>query len=199
MIKNTINLIPEDLLLERWAGKMRRIFAAVLVLCLILLGAVFYKQRTTLDARHSELDALIREKEKLLSKSAVYAELAQKVKDAETSGTELKKRLSQAGELAGRRISWATVLKRLSREAPADVWLKSLSSSDAGEQKRLKFTGSAVSNSAVADFVFMLENTPYFQDVALAYTQKKDVQGGSVYDFEIGLNVRKTEEIVYEW
>lgn len=200
MMKNTINLIPDDILLRRWANGIRRIAAVVLVLCLIALASVFYRQRTILDDRRAELGSAIQEKEKLLSRSAVYTELTNKLKQAQGAETELKKRLSQAGELAGRRISWATLLKRLSREAPKEVWLKSLSSSDAaGGQKRLRFIGSAVSNAAVADFVFMLENTPYFQDVVLAYSQKKESQGGSFYEFEINLAVKKTEEIVYEW
>jgi hypothetical protein len=51
----------------------------------------------------------------------------------------------------------------------------------------------------VADFVFLLENTGYFQDVNLSFSQKKELKPGvSAYEFEVTLGLKNTDEIMYE-
>lgn len=83
---------------------------------------------------------------------------------------------------------------------PEGLWLRGVSSSDAeGGGKRIRVLGSAAANRAVADFIFTLENSGYFSNVTLAYTQKRDLERAHVYDFELNMNIRKNEETTHDW
>ena len=52
-------------------------------------------------------------------------------------------------------------------------------------QKVLRFGGTALNNVSIADFIFILENSRYFDNVLLTYSQKREVEGEELFDFEI--------------
>ena len=68
-----------------------------------------------------------------------------------------------------------------------------------GGAKRVRVMGSATANKAIADFIFTLENSGFFSSVTLAYTQKRELQAGQAYDFELYMNINKTGETSYDW
>ncbi len=198
MIKG-INLIPDEIKDEWRLRKWRRAFVLAAAIYLAFLGALYYSQYSVVRERRAEELALLQEKESFAGKSAVYLELSRKINETRLAEADLKKRLNVTEGLAEKRISWSTVLKRLSRDVPQGLWLKSLSTLDAGGGKKLRVLGSALSNRAVADFIFTLENSGYFENVALSYTQKRDFDSGTVYDFELNASLKKTGEVMYEW
>jgi Tfp pilus assembly protein PilN len=197
----TINLIPEEVRrawrLRRW----RRAFAAAVVVYLAFLGFIYLGQRSEIRLKLAEAAALDAERAELVSRNAGYADLSRRFADIQRTEAELKTRLDVSGSLALRRVSWSTVLKRVSRDMPAGVWLKTLSTSDAdgAQGKKLRFLGSALTGKAAADLVFALENTAYLTDVTLSYLQKKETTSANVYEFEIYATLKKTDEIMHEW
>lgn len=198
MIKG-INLIPEETQrswrLKKWRAALSVLAAAYLA----VLAFVYTGQRAVIKEKRNEATALGQKKGMLIANSAQYAELQTKFKEIKETESSLKKRLELASMLADKRISWSAVLKRLSHDIPGGVWLKSLSTSDDKGAKKFRFLGSATTNRALADFMFTLENTGYFQDPTLSYSQKKDYDKTTVYDFEVSVNLKKTGEIMYEW
>ncbi|MBI5643921.1 MAG: PilN domain-containing protein [Deltaproteobacteria bacterium] len=200
MIKG-INLIPVEIQNEWRIKKWRAGILAACAVYVCLLAAVFINQRFALNEKRAEEQAVLGEKDALAAKSSEYALLTRKLTELKTTETELKKRLGVTADLNDKRISWSLILKKLSHDIPDGVWLRALSTSDVQDSagKKLRFLGSAKSNRVLADFVFKLENSGYFQDSTLSYSQKRESGGSSVYDFEIYATLRKTNEILYEW
>jgi Tfp pilus assembly protein PilN len=192
-----INLIPDEVKREWRLKRLRSVFAVLAVLYLGALFLIFLNQRSTLNAKTAELKTLTLQKEQLVEKSARYVELRTKLDGIRRSESALEKRFALVGVIAAKRISWSVVLKRLSRDIPGGVWLRSLSTSGDGSEKRVRFLGTAISNMAVADFVFTLENSGYFVDVDLSYSQKRDFGSKTVFDFEIAAKLKKTIEVMY--
>lgn len=196
----TINLIPDDIRAEWRLKGVRKALLAAALLYLAALGAVYMSQRSRISSIRAERAAALAEKEDLISRSAEFLELTRKYREIQQAESGLRKKLSLASDITGKRVSWSTVLKRLSHDMPAVVWLRSLSTSDVqGAGKKVRFLGSSTSNRGITDFVFTLENTAYFQDVALLYSQKRDFKSGTVYDFEVSALLKKADDIMYEW
>lgn len=195
-----INLIPEDVRFAWRLKRLRAFLSTFAFLYLLTLALIFMSQRTAAAAKKAQLNALIQQKEMLIANSAQYSELQARHREIQTTETELKKRLETAAGLAEKSISWAAVLRRLSRDMPENVWLKSITTSDdPGQGKTLKFIGSSTTSRGVADFLFMLENSPHFHNAALSYSQKKDFDKTTVHEFEITAGLKRTEETVHEW
>ncbi|MBI5238661.1 MAG: PilN domain-containing protein [Deltaproteobacteria bacterium] len=200
MTVNGINLIPDDIrrlwMIRRWKFYIWPLFACwAAALVLIYLG-----QRSDIAGKRKEAGFLAQEKGMLIAGSAQYALLSARFSDIQKTESELKNRLSLAKDLSDKRIAWSVVLKRLSHDIPQDVRLKGITTSDGDrQQKKVKFVGSAAAGKAVADFVFILENSGYFTDVELSYAQKRDFDSMTVYDFEILTALKVTDEVIYEW
>ncbi len=192
-----INLIPDEVKREWRQKRLKAVFVVLAVLYLGALVLVFLNQRSELNARTAELKTLTLQKEQLVEKSARYVELRTKLDSIRRSESALEKRFALAGVIAAKRISWSVVLKRLSRDIPGGVWLRSLSTSGDGPENIVRFLGTATSNMAVADLVFTLENAGYFVDVDLSYSQKRDFGSKTVFDFEIAAKLKKTIEVMY--
>lgn len=198
MIKG-INLMPDEIKegwrLKRW----RRAFILAAAAYLVVPGLVYFRQQTVIREKRAEEAALLKEKVSLAGKDAIYTELSRRIRDVRQAETELKKNVNVTADLVDKRISWSTVLKKLSHDVPQGLWLKNLSTSDAAGGKKLRVLGAALSNRAVADFIFTLENSGYFDNVALSYTQRRDFGSETIYDFELSASLRKTDEVMYEW
>lgn len=199
MIKG-INLIPDDLK-SRWRlRKVRKALIAAAAVYLVFLGAVFTSQRAGISEKKAELASLRAELDSLASSGSRHMEFAMSLKRIKAAEAELNGRLSAASGLSGKRIAWSSVLKKLSHDIPGGVWLRSISTADAdGGSKRLKMLGSASTNKGIADFIFTLENSGYFDDVKLSYTQKKDYGKDFVFEFEIYMDLKDTGEVMHEW
>lgn len=199
-MKNGINLIPDDVLRARLMKKARSSLLAVCAVYLMLLGAVFTAQKMEIKSKTAELQTIEARRDKLLSSGERQAGLGRKLAEIRRSEAELTQRLNVTAGLSGKRVAWAHVLKRLSHEVPEGVWLRALSTSEAASAlKRVRITGSATSNRPVADFISSLENSGLFSELSLTYTQKREHPSGTVYDFELYMDLKKTGETVHDW
>lgn len=194
-----INLVPDDIRKSWLVIKVRMALIAAGALYLVVLSAVFVQQRHAIGLKRAEAAVATQRMEGLLSGGANYTELASRLQQARLAEADLTKRLSVTAGIS--RTAWSRVLKKLSHDVPKGVWLRGISTTDAAEAggKRVRLVGSAVGNKPVADFVFALENSGYFANVTLAYTQKRDIPTGQVYDFELFMGLKRTEETSYAW
>ena len=200
MIKG-VNLIPDDIQSQWRLGRWRSMLWAAGIIYAVVFAAFFIFQAKDLIDKRASLKSLEKEKASLIAANAQYSELSLKVDTMRKTESELQKRLGVASELAGKKVSWSVILRRLSADIPARVWLRSLSTHDeeATGVKKIRFVGSAMSNRAVGDFAFFLENSGFAQDVTLLYSQKRELNSIYVYDFEITMDLKKTEELIHVW
>lgn len=200
MIIKGINLVPEDIRRQWRMTGYKTGLRAVVVLYVIVIAIIYINQRRTLDAKLADEQALIKQRDGLIAMSLQYAELSRRFADIQKAEGDIKKRLVVSGDLAFKRISWAALLKRMSRDIPSNVWLKSLSTSDGQEAggKKIRFTGNAASNKGVSDLVFVLENAGYFHDVQLVYAQKRAGGMGTLYDFEVTADIKRVGDILHD-
>lgn len=196
-----INLIPEEIQAGWRLRRIRTALAGAAAVYLALMFMVFMTQISRINSKKAALAFAAGERDALLAKNAPYLELAKKYKELQQAEAELKKKLNVTSDLNEKRVSWATVLKKLSYDVPQGVWLRSISTSDiqGTNGKKIRFLGTSRTNKGITDFVFTLENAPHLQDVALSYSQKRDYKSSTVYDFEIYAALRKTDGIMYEW
>lgn len=196
-----INLIPEEIQRGWRVRKWRLAFIGAAACYCLFLAAVFAFQRAELGRLKAEEAALVSAKDALAGISSEYALLTKRLSEIRAAEGELSQRIGVASELKDKRVSWSFVLKKLSHEVPKGVWLRSLSTSDVQgtTDKKVKFLGSATNNRAVADFIFKVENSGHFRDATLSYSQKRDLGGNFVYDFEVYATLKKTGEVLYEW
>jgi Tfp pilus assembly protein PilN len=198
---NGINLIPEEIKRQWRLKNVRRVLGVVAVLYLAGLAALYMNQRREIGSLNTVLDELNARKASIAGQSEEYARVKAGLAEIRNSEVALNKRLELASGLAEDRVSWSYILKRLSNDIPPGVWLRSLATSDVGEgrKKVVRFLGSALTNRAVANFIFTLENCGYFRDVTLSYSQKRDFDSKTVFDFEISGELIKTEEVTRGW
>ncbi len=190
-----VNLLPEDLKRAFRAKKWKKLLALGAVVYFLALTVIYLYQRTVIDEKKALIRELVAEKNSLAAKSTQFGMLRSKVQETKRMEAEISRRLRLVQGIEAGRISWSYILKRLSLDTPKGVWLRSLSTSDVTEDgggKKVRFIASATSNRAVADFVFTLENSPLFSDVSLTYSQKKDFDSKTVYDFEVYANLKTT-------
>lgn len=195
-----INLVPEDVQAQWRLWKRRKMLLSVSAVYVAALLLVFVSQRVALSGKRAVISSLEAQKESLASKGSEYARLSTRMTEIQQAEAALKKKFEVSTILSEKRIAWSALLKKLSNDIPGNVWLRGFSTSDINDQagKKIRFVGTAVSNRAVSEFVFMLENSGYFEEATLLYTQKKEYGTNSFYDFEVYSTLKKTEEIMYE-
>lgn len=195
-----INLVPEDIQARWRAWKRRKALLTVGVVYVAALLLVFVNQRVVLHGKRAVIASIEAERTGLAAKGSEYERLSRRLAEVRQAEAELKKNFEASAVLAQKRVAWPLLLKRLSNDIPGSVWLKTLSTSDINGEagKKLRFVGTASSNRSVSEFVFMLENSGYFDDAVLLYTQKKEYGTNAYYDFEVNAALRKNDEMMYE-
>ncbi len=206
MIKS-INLIPLEIQKGWRRRQVRVVFYACAVLYVVLLGALYYINHSAVVAKRDKLVELEQRRMVLERQGREYLSLKAQLTGVTAKEQDMKRRLDLSSGLTRDRVIWSTVLKRMSNDLPGGVWLKSMTTSDIGAAtkesgggvKQVRLLGSGLTNSAVSDLIFTLENSGYFNNVQLAYTQKKELESGTVYDFEVQVRLKKGVEGIYGW
>lgn len=197
MVKG-INLVPDDI---RQGWKIKRLktgFIVFSVLYIAIIAAFWGRQAFVLYEKKADLEGLEAERAALAAKNSDYLTLSNKLSEIRRHEGEIRKRFEASEGLSGKKIAWSLVMRKLSHELPPKVWLKTLSTSDAGAEKKVRFLGGAASNRAVSEFVFKLENSGYFKDASLSYIQRREAGESMVYDFEVYALLKPSDEIIHE-
>lgn len=197
MIKG-INLIPDEVKFEWRFSRIRFIVKISAVIYIAVFFLLYLNQTKNAGAKLKEISSLNAQKQQLTTANAQFFDLHGKFDELKKTEQDMKKRVEIAASLDEKKLSWSAVLKRLSVEMPTGIWLKNFTTSDEAGVRKIKITGSAMSNKAISDFIFHLENMGFLHDVLLGYSQKKDLAKAVIYDFEITANLTRTEELAYE-
>lgn len=187
MIK--INLLPKDA--RKRVGLTERIVLSVLALVIaIVVVSVWW----------SYLNGVIEQKQQEIAQTQNRLTELQKVIDEiaafEAQRQALEQKLAVIAQLEKEQQLPVHFLDELYSTLVDDVWLMSFSQDGANN---LVIGGTALSNPVLADYVRKLEKSPYFNSVALMFSQLRQLKNQSVRDFQITLRLNTTEQISQLW
>jgi Tfp pilus assembly protein PilN len=195
-----VNLIPAD------RGKSRRkpsrprrsvsvnpLVPLALVVVIAVVGGVVMEVRSansTISARQQTL-------------RDVQTEIAKVPKPDQAQPGETS-RLSVVTTVQGQRTSWDGFLSAVSRVAPEDVWLSSLSATASSPStvampvtapNGFSVSGSTYSEPSVARLMRRLSLVPWLSNVSLTSSTKSTVAAHIVYQFTLGADVIPLPEV----
>ena len=204
-----INLIPDEIRERKKAGQKRPLIIVFLIFYFFGLGVVYFYQKGKINGRLNNQEQIKKQNSELMAQNAMYKDAIERIGLAQKREEDIKKRLEVIDSLLQGRIYWSGILRSITHIIPDGIWLTSLSTYDltdaskasaprAGQPpvesirgKGVKVTGTALSNSRIAEFVFAVENSRFFGNVLLAYSQKRELQGKDLYDFEITADLKE--------
>ncbi|MBI3398087.1 MAG: PilN domain-containing protein [Deltaproteobacteria bacterium] len=191
-----INLIPDEVRNKKKAAQKRPLVIGLLVFYILGLGAFYFYQKAKIKERLHKIELMGKERDTLITQNARYKEIIERINLTQKRGNEIKKRLDIINVLLEGRVYWSEILRSITHIVPDGVWLMSLSTYDIskGPGKGVKCSGTAISNSGIAEFVFALENSQFFRNILLNYSQKRELQGRDIYDFEITADLREARK-----
>lgn len=199
-----INLIPDEILVDKKAVQKRPLIISILVLYFLCWGAVYVYQKAKVKKRLNNVEQARMQRDELMAQNTRYREVIERINLVQKREEDIKKRLAVISSILEERVYWSEILRNLTHRIPDRIWLTSLSTYDLAKGegkpqtgsiggKGVKFNGTALSNSAIAAFVFALENSSDFENVVLVYSQKNESQDRDLYDFEISADIRRVK------
>jgi Tfp pilus assembly protein PilN len=191
-----INLIPDEIRGKKKDRQRRFLIIGILVLYIIGLGVIYLYQELGIRGQMDKIEEAKKKRDELMARNADYNKAMERITFLQKREDEIKKSINVISSLLEGRIYWSGILRNLTHLIPDSVWFTSLSTYDLtnGKGKGIKFNGSAVSNSGIAEFVFALENSQFFRNVLLGYSQKRELNGKDIYDFEVTVDLREMKD-----
>jgi len=171
---NIINLMPSERAeIDRQKRKDVALIATLSIFPVLLLG-VFLLGQYAVGEKITELDTLKQKTKSIQTQQtkAIDPKIRQTTTLMETVSTSLQDKKNSPFEM----------LRLLSLNFPKSCWLTEFRYESG---KSIVLRGNALSNSAVADAVYMLSNTAGFESVSLDYSNLGKSTTSTVYDFQI--------------
>lgn len=155
-----INLLPESFYKAR--KKKQLIFLSAIVggvLVVILIAMYIFKI--------SQINSLKKEIAKIKTEQSKYTETLNKIDAIKRDKADLEERLKVINTLLETQVTWPKLLNEINLVVPANLWLKVVTNKHEVAGKSFSVEGTAVSKSAVADFLYNLQKSDYFTNVVL--------------------------------
>lgn len=150
-------------------------FAALIVLfALVAVVALFFYQKNALTKENNLLRDARAEKKSL-------QDVVVKLEELEKQRNLFERKIRVITQLQSRQENAVIIMDELSRHLPNWVWLTELSFSSF----EIRVKGRAVSNNLIADYIFNLEESPYFQNVNLISSTQRRVRNNQYLEFAI--------------
>ncbi len=147
---------------------------SLLGLFIIAAFALGFLQFNAIKKEKALLNEVQEEKEKLKD-VLVMLERVQVQRDLIMRKIELINQLKSQQGVA------VSILDEISKNIPYWVWLTEVSFN----KQQVQIRGRAIDNNLIADYVYNLEISPYFQDVDLASSTRRQVRGNEFLDFSL--------------
>jgi len=124
------------------------------------------------------------EKAQLQQQNAQLLKKIGKLKGLDKLRTDVEGKLALVDRLQAGRFETLQTLHEIAQVIPENVWFSS--AVDSGG--RLKYTGFAESNKAVANFMRALDQSKLFEHIALQVIQRQVINGMPVRSFNLSLD-----------
>lgn len=158
--------------------KRRQPWAALLLIVALIAAAVlFFYQRNALTREQNLLRAAKEEK-----KSLQYVVV--KLEELEKQKNLFQRKIKVITQLQARQENAVIIMDELSRHLPNWVWLTELTFISPG----IQIKGRAVSNNLIADYIYNLEKSQYFNEVNLISSTQRRAGNNQYLDFSLTAN-----------
>lgn len=156
--------------------KERKPFPMSSLLVLFIVGAVAlgFLQFNALKKERNLLNAAEEEKNKL-------KDVVNKLAQVREQQDLIMRKIDLINLLKSQQGDAVIILDELSKNIPYWVWLTEVTYS----QQQVRLRGRAVDNNLIADYVYNLETSPYFSNVDLQDTTRRQVRGNEYLDFSL--------------
>ena len=157
--------------------------AATLAVC-VILGVM---QRFELRARQKDVADLKKE-------IAELNRLIGEVKQFEQKKAELERKLGVIKSLEKNKVGPVKFLEELSVTIPKKVWLLSVKETTSLAKHSVSFTGQAISDEIIAEFMTKLDESDYFSNVNLIEAKAAgEQQGVPIHSFSMTCDFKVPE------
>ncbi|MGB8953137.1 MAG: PilN domain-containing protein [Candidatus Aminicenantales bacterium] len=146
----------------------------ILIFFVIILAALAFNQKRTLDREKNLLSSAQEEKKKLQN-------LLTKLEKIESQKSFLEKKVNLITLLKAQQIISVQILNELNKNLPEWIWLTEVSYN----RPKIQIKGRALSNNLIADFIYNLENSPFIDGVSLSGSTQKSIGGSQYLEFSM--------------
>ncbi|MFP4082361.1 MAG: PilN domain-containing protein [Candidatus Aminicenantes bacterium] len=148
--------------------------AVIFILLLVVIGTLFFLQSRSIRKEKNLLTNAQEEKSQL-QYVLVKLEKLEEQKRLFQRKINLIRQLKSFQEVAVR------IMDELSRTLPEWVWLTETTY----RGQNVEIEGKALSNNLIADYIFNLENSPYFNNVNLLSSSQRKVRNNQFLEFSL--------------
>jgi len=166
---------PSEILPLEFKEKKRQPIGGLIFLLLIIVCAAFFLlQQKTLTTEENLLVEAKQEK-RTLEDILVKLDTLQQQRDL------FERKINLINQLKSQQGTAVTIMDQLSKNIPDWVWL-----SEANYNNQIiNIKGMAFSNNLIADYIYNLENSPYFSNVNLISSIQRTIQNNRCVEFSL--------------
>jgi len=175
-----INLLKEEpkapIVKEEEAVRERKPFpmTSLLGLFVIVAVALGYLQFNALKKERNLLNVAEEEKNKL-------KDVLSKLDTVQGQQDLILRKIDLINQLKAQQGIAVSILDEISKQIPQWVWLTEVTFS----RQQIQIRGRATDNNMISDYIYNLETSPYFTNVDLKSTTRRQVRGDEYYDFSL--------------
>lgn len=146
----------------------------LLVVFIVAAFALGFLQFSNIKKEKNLLNEVQEEKDKLKD-VLVKLEKVQEQQDL------IMRKIDLINQLKSQQGVAVSILDELSKPIPYWVWLTEVSFS----KQQIQVRGRATDNTQISDYIYSLETSPYFSDVDLKSSTRRQVRGNEYFDFAL--------------
>lgn len=189
-----INLIPDEAKKSALGRRLKdfvfksafsRVAASVVIFFMLIVfwrAGLIIRYKVLIAGGKNSIKAL---QAKLVDAQAEYADLRRQRQGVEKETGSIAGKLNMLKAIRAQDIAWASILERLSRLLPDNLWVnKVVLNNDS-----VTIVGATFDNSIVSKFMSGLDDSGYFKDTGFTYTKKTEMGDRPVIDFEVNTHL----------
>jgi type IV pilus assembly protein PilN len=175
-----INLLKEEpkapIVKEEEAVRERKPFpmTSLLGLFVVVAIALGYFQFNTIKKEKNLLSAAEEEKNKL-------KDVLSKLETVQGQQELILRKIDLINQLKAQQGTAVSILDEISKQIPQWVWLTEVTFS----RQQIQIRGRATDNNLISDYIYNLETSPYFTNVDLKSTNRRQARNNEYFDFSL--------------
>ncbi len=175
--KKEIGEAPEGPPVESPQEKKSPHYGLIFLLDFVIILALIILQRNQIFQERNLLEQAQAQKKRLEYVNA-------KLNTLEQQKELLQRKISLITRLKSQQGNAVILMDELSKNLPDWVWLTEASFSGNG----IRLKGKAISNNLLADYIFNMKQSPYFDNISLISSTLKTVQNTQYLEFSLTAN-----------
>lgn len=143
-------------------------------LFLIVIIAVGFLQFNAIRKERKLLDVVLEEKAKL-------KDVDMKLQQVKGQRAIILRKINLINELKSHQGIAVSIMDELSKHIPYWIWLTEVNY----DRDAIQIRGRAMSNNLIADYIYALETSPYFNNVNLISSTQRETRGNQYHEFSL--------------